>query len=507
MLPRLAFAVVVLLALPSLLLARPDGIFDLPKEKAQRAMLTVGDVLPASFAGAGSSPSSPTSTMLLNLEGVLASLNSKELAQLASSPQANSKMLDARGELRRVCVVHLFGKDKDAAKRVEILCGPDGIILARELEPISGKPGVSPRVVKLDAERYRQASLEWPRYRGAFETNAPAEGAVSLPTRPGLTDESFGPPLVVVPGVTVELPSPRMPAPMMLDQKLLGDRFLNGRRSNIPAADRLLSQEKMYLRVPRSYDPRHPVGLLVWINAGTEGRPPQVFNKALDELGIACVGIANVDNLRPVANRYQLALDAVFAASTRLHIDPRRVYITGISGGGRVSSMLGACFPDYFTGSIPIVGLSSYQRVPLGNSHYAPAGYERPGDKRFALFRSRRMAAITGGEDFNHSEIVMAAGEMKKDGVQIRVFDYEKLGHQLPSPEQFLQALTWTDAPYQELVKKDEASAKIILEKFIQKFGPGPARDDEARAELVKVTEVGPWGEAAWKAVELLGAR
>jgi acetyl esterase/lipase len=113
---------------------------------------------------------------------------------------------------------------------------------------------------------------------------------------------------------------------------------------------------------------------------------------------------------------------------------------------------------------------------------------------------------ITGGADFNHSEIVMASSQLKKDGVQIRVFDYEKLGHQMPSPDQFLEAITWADEPYQEIAKREDAAAKAMLERYIQKFGPGSPGDDKARAELVKVTEAGPWSEAAWKAVDLLRA-
>jgi len=478
-------------------------MFDLSKEKAIRAVLTVGDGLPASMAvPAPSSVPTPASAMLLNLDGVLATLSGKELSLLASTPQTSSKLLDARGDLRRVCVVHLYGKEQTTAKRVEILCGPDGILLAQEMDSPAAKPDAAARVVKLDVERFRQVSLDWPRYRGSFEASAPVSASGAAVT--GLFDKSLGTALSVSPGGVVELPKPLMPAPLLLDQKLLGERFLGGRRSTIPAAARLLSGEKMFVRVPRSYDPKRPIGLLVWINAGDDGHPPQVFSKALDELGIACVGIANVGNDRPVADRYQLALDAVFAASTRLHVDPRRVYVTGISGGGRVSSMLAACFPDYFTGAVPIVGLSAYQRVPMGNSRYMPAGYEKPGEKRFSLFRTRRMAAITGGVDFNHSEIVAAAELMKKDGVQIRVFDYEKLGHQLPSADQFLEAITWADEPYQETVKKEEAAAKSLFEKYVQKRGAVPPTDEKGRAELVKVTEAGPWSEPAWKAVELL---
>ena len=229
-----------------------------------------------------------------------------------------------------------------------------------------------------------------------------------------------------------------------------------------------------------------------------------MFNKSLDELNIACVGIANVGNDRPVADRYQLALDALFAVSARVHIDPTRVYLAGISGGGRVSSMLLACFPDYFTGAVPIVGLSTYQKVPLGNSRFAPAGYERPDIKRFTLLKKRRIAAITGGEDFNHSEILAAADIMRGHGVNIRVFDFEKLGHQMPSADEFLGALKWVDQPWQDAWVKNTQAAGALLEKYKSKRGDIPPPDDKARAELYKVIDTAPWSDPAWEAASLI---
>lgn len=469
--------------------ARADGVFEFGKIKATRIVVTAGDTYPAEPID--------DSPMLLSLQGGVADLNSKEAVVLGQAVLPGGKLVDARGVLFRVGIAHVYAAGPNKRKRVEILLTPDGVVLAQELDDDEGKPTSSGRVVKLDSEKYRQLSIGWSRYRGSF-----GEGFV------GLSESSAAkrgePAATLSLGAVAPLAAPIVPSPFYLDQKLLGERFLGGRRSNISAADRTLAQEKMFLRVPLRYDPKQPVGLLVWISAMSEGRPPGVFSQALDELNIACIGIENVGNDRPVANRYQLALDAIFAASARVHVDPRRVYVTGISGGGRVSSMLEACFPDYFTGSLPIVGLSCYERVPLGNSRYAPAGYTRPTDKRFTLFKSRRMGVVTGGKDFNEPEIVAAASIMKGDGIAIRVFNDKDMGHELPSASNFLDAMKWVDEPYQAIVEKEREMADGTLEKYIKKHGETPPSDKAARAELVKVTNVGPWTPAAWRAVEML---
>src|SRR5436190_9817436 len=153
---------------------------------------------------------------------------------------------------------------------------------------------------------------------------------------------------------------------------------MGGRKATIEGAERDLEEEKFSVRLPRGYGPRQPAGLLVWVDAGPSGRPPAPFAAALDELGIACIGAGSSGNNRLVSTRYQLALDAVATAERKFHIDPRRLYVTGVSGGGRVSSMLLGCFPEVFAGAVPIVGISFYENVPIGTGKFWPAGYGKP---------------------------------------------------------------------------------------------------------------------------------
>lgn len=475
------------------------GLFELPAEKPQQAILTVGDTLPK----AAFSAQTPSSPMLLNLDGILASLTTPQINLLAAAVKTNAKGPEVTPEFRRVCVVHLLDRTGASAKRVEIMTGPDGITLARELSSPSAaqpaKPDPSPlpvRTYALDAEKYRQLSINWPRYRGPLEKD-----------KPGLIDSAASPPIPANPAsIFAELTKPLVPSPLYLDEQTFSDRFLSGSRARPLKPVRVLAQEKFHIRTPENLDPARPAGLLIWVNAASDGHPPAVFSKALDELGIVCVGIDNAGNDRPVVDRFQVAIDALFAVSERVHIDPRRVYLSGISGGGRTTTRLACCFPDYFTGAVPIVGLSAYFDVPLGNGKHSPAGFDRPGTARFALLRTRRIGAITGEQDFNHDEIVNAAKRMNDDKLQVHVFDHEKFGHQMPAAEQFTDAIKWVDQPYQDARAKETQSAQAILDAYIQKWGEvtPAAKDAKARADLVKVTQTGPWTPAAWKAAALL---
>lgn len=492
-----AFAPVVACAFAAAALAAPPerGIFELDTEKPAHAVLTVAEALPPG----STPPPAPnlTSPMLMNLGGVVASLTGPQVNLLAATVRPNAKPPEVTAEFRRTCVVHLCDRAGKAERRVEILTGPEGVTVAREHQAGSGKPGPGPaaRAAQLDAEKYRQLSIGWARYRGPFEAGAP-----------GLSDSVAQPlPASAEPSVA-ELAKPVLHPPLYLDERTFSDRFLSGGQARPLKPVRVLGQEKFFLRTPAKYDPAKPIGLLVWINAGPDGRVPETFAKGADELGIACVGVENAGNDRPVVDRFQLALDTLFAASERIHVDPRRVYITGISGGGRTSTRLACCFPDYFTGAAPIVGLSAYFDVPLGNGKRSPAGFDKPSAARFALLRTRRIGVTTGDKDFNHNEIVAAAKRMNDDRLQVKVFDHEGFGHQMPSPDQFTEVLKWVDQPYQDTVAKEAQGAQTILDAYIQKWGdvPPPAKDAKARAELVKVTQAGPWTPAAWHAAKLL---
>lgn len=457
--------------------ARPDNVFLLgDKERPTRIVVTAGERL----------EKAPDfkSGMFAMTQGVIADLTGQPLAQLVTTPMPRTRLLDARGNLDRIGVAHLFYA-KGEVKRVELFYGNEGAFLAQEME--APEPGESPRVSKLDPERFRAAYMSWPRFRGELE---PSESAAPAPS--------------MTQGQELELERPYTQAPFYLDQETLGDRFLRGGKTRIEGVKRVLQEETMYVRLPRGYNPKRRAGLLVWISAAMNGHLPEVFTPALDELGIIGVGIRNVGNDREVADRFQLALDAVWTASRRYHVDPRRVYVTGLSGGGRVASRLVVCFADCFTGAVPIVGMDAYFNIPVGNGRRLPGMYKRPEGKIWTLSKKRRIGAITGENDPNGVGIREAARQMVIDGLQVRVFDYKRFAHQMPSASQFSEALSWVDEPYRTELAAEEQAARDALEKYRQKYGGGPPADEKQRDELAKVTEIGPWTDAAWEAVELL---
>lgn len=455
-----------------------QGILEVGGQRAERAVVTVGEALPELDGRGGSLESAMTRA----LKGVLADLTGKGLQELRACVPAHPFVGDAAGG-ERVCVVHLSAGSK--SKRLEVFRKPGGGVGNEEGGPVfvAVESGVErPARAELKGPRFAALLASWPAYRGGFDTDAVADPI----------------------GVVFEVAKPYVPGRYFLDRETMGARFMNGGKSEL-RADRVLEEERLYARLPEGYDPKRPAGLVVWIDPSNSGRPPEALWPALDELYLICVGAADSGNLRMVANREQLALDAVETMRARYHVDPRRIYTTGMSGGGRVCSMMLACFPEVFAGAVPIVGISCYQNVPNGVGQFWRAQFARPGTETFRLLRTRRMAGITGQKDGNQVHMQHTTGIMKRDGVNIRLYDYPDMGHTMPTPERFAEAMRWVDEPYRERRSAEEAAAKKALEAYTQRHGERAPADESARRMLVKVTEAGPWTEPAWEAARLLG--
>lgn len=303
----------------------------------------------------------------------------------------------------------------------------------------------------------------------------------------------------------VAFPGAPRASPILLDETTIRDRLNAGRRTELSETDRYLPDEQFFLRLPERYSPRRPAGLLVWIDATPSGRPPEVFNQAADERNLVMIGAANAGNPRLATDRYQLALDEVATATHRFHIDPARVYVTGVSGGGRISSALFVCFPDVFTGAVPIVGLNCYENVPLGDGRFVPLGFRKPDGRLWRLLRDHRIAPVSGPLDFNYREISNAVTIYQADGLNVRFFEYDDMAHTLPTPERCSEAIGWVDEPAERARAGAAEEAAAQLEAYLARFDELPVTTDVQRRLLERIMTTAPWSDAAWRACEVLG--
>lgn len=273
-----------------------------------------------------------------------------------------------------------------------------------------------------------------------------------------------------------------------------------------PELSRDLSEEWIQVRFPVNPQSTGLPGILVWVSPTPNGQIPRIFEDACDELNLIAIGVDNNGNKRELTNRLQIHLDSIATISAYVRIDPRRVYITGMSGGGRCSGILQLAFPDIFMGTVPIVGLDSYHKTPTGKAgEYWPERLAKPSGRWFKMLRERRFACITGTMDFNAPEMEKRTAQMQADGLDVRLDMIEGMGHTMPSAEQFSDALRWVDQLQQEMIKEAERDASEDLNTLKERFGDQFGIIPSTRKQLIDITIEAPWSDAAWEAARLLG--
>ncbi len=451
-------------------LAGSSDVFKVDGRTPERGWVTFDETPP--------DPETSVSPMLARLNGVAATLDKDSMRQLRRSARGTP----AEGSTgSRWWVVHLESDGEVAS--VEIVRTEEGWI-ARSLT----SPGDSAR---LRGRWFAELAAVW--------QAAGADRAEEL-----------------VPGRAQTLGQPYVEGAVRLERDVMADRFgaTAGENAPLSGVTRVLGEERMWVRLPVRYDAARPAGVLVWVSPSDEGRAPRAFGGALDELNIIACGFDNAGNFRKtrdgsthgIVDRLQLMFDALQTVRAGFSVDDERVYISGFSGGGRVSSILTGTFPEVFRGAVPIVGLDSYRIAEMHTGQYAPAHYPKPRGDRWELFKARRMWALTGSEDFNLVEMRSRVKDMEADGLQVRLHSTPGMKHaQMPAEQTVREALFWVDEPAREAMEAGWVRADALWGAYVAEHGEKPVPGEAPRLALIEITRVGPFGESAWKAAKLLG--
>lgn len=451
---RLPALAALLLALPAL--ADPaDDPFRVASEPPTAAYTTAAETpVPPDLADV---------PMLRDLAGWLGDLDTRDIVTLRRAVKRPLRP-EALADATRLGVLHM-SRD-GAAERLELLALPDHTAAVRALD----RPDTPAWSIDPDALDPTTLHL----WRSAWSP------------RPSQPAERF------------ELAGDADPSPVQLDRAGMRRIF----HANYPERTRDLAQETVHIRVPKPFDPSRPAGILLWVSPAPDARFPPLFEPALDALNLIAVSAENAGNERHLGDRLQLCLDAVESARRRYLIDDTRVYVTGLSGGGRCTTMLQCCLPDLFTGAVPIVGMDTYHNAPTGNgaTHW-PARFGKPPLPTFRLLKQRRVRGITGAQDFNEHEMAVRTKLLKSDGLDILLDDYPDMGHALPTADRFQTALAWVDEP--QAAARDAAVKQAA--DLLAKVPPGAPTDPAVRSALIDVVRAAPWSDPAWTAAERLG--
>lgn len=210
-----------------------------------------------------------------------------------------------------------------------------------------------------------------------------------------------------------------------------------------------VTKEKFLLVVPKSYAHSAKWGLLVYVNAGDDPGLPGEYEPVLEKHKLIAVAAYKSGNGRNFYDRCRMAVDANQNLQSRFNIDPKRIYVSGISGGGRIASMLGVAYADLFAGAIPFCGVNFYKDIPSEPGRKWALNYI-PVDEAIQIAKSTgRFVLVTGEKDMNlkNTKAVYEYGFKKEGYKHVQLLEVPGMGHSPPPAEWFEKGLNFLDDP------------------------------------------------------------
>lgn len=212
-----------------------------------------------------------------------------------------------------------------------------------------------------------------------------------------------------------------------------------------------LESAQFFVHIPAGYDGKDAYGLITFINASARMELPAGWESVLEEKKLIFVAPQNAGNDLPgLSPRLGLGVAGAQAVIRDYKIDPKRVYVSGFSGGARCATILGFYASDLFSGVIALCGANFHEEVPRkeataeGEYGVQPASPEEVRDAK----RKVRFAIVTGETDWRRGNIAdVFHGGYEKQKFHARLWEVPGLGHAICSPDTLREAVEFLEEP------------------------------------------------------------
>lgn len=218
--------------------------------------------------------------------------------------------------------------------------------------------------------------------------------------------------------------------------------------------------------VPKTYEPGQPHGVVVFINSAEGGTIPAPIKQQLGKYRLIGICAEKSGNERDTLLRHAYAVHAVMLLEERYELDSDRIYVSGMSGGGRVASQVMIINSDIFTGGFPFVGANACIRMKVADSKGVtgvdPGAWKNTDKNRLAKAgREGRFAFMTGSKDYNKANVKSVYEGYKEAGFRyVEYIEQPGLGHGVPDAAHIEKALQFLDSPLTDAAEKRYEDAK-----------------------------------------------
>jgi poly(3-hydroxybutyrate) depolymerase len=195
------------------------------------------------------------------------------------------------------------------------------------------------------------------------------------------------------------------------------------------APDELLTWE---IYVPENYRSDNPPGLMVYISPTPSGEIPRDWETVMEDRNLIWVAANESGNSVIVARRAIFAMIAPTLIQKQYKVDTARVYLSGLSGGGKMASMVATDNAHLFKGAIYNCGVDFWQRDP---------------PQRFEQIKQNHYVFVTGTFDQALEPTKKVYKQYRKAGVEnIKLMVIRNMTHRNPNRFKFSEAIEFLDS-------------------------------------------------------------
>lgn len=184
--------------------------------------------------------------------------------------------------------------------------------------------------------------------------------------------------------------------------------------------------------VSKKYRPDKNPGLMVYISPTRSGKIPKQWLSLMDEYNLIWVAANQSGNNIDSRKRLMMAILATYVIDKNYSINLDRIYVSGLSGGGRMASISASLLPQLFKGAIFNCGVNFWGNIPPEN---------------IEAIKNNRFVFITGRNDFNLNDTKQVYRKYKKVGVKnVMLLINPIMGHFNPNKKDFEKAIRFLDS-------------------------------------------------------------
>jgi predicted esterase len=239
------------------------------------------------------------------------------------------------------------------------------------------------------------------------------------------------------------------------------------------------------LFVPADYDASRQWPLVLCVSPGDGPCGWPNFEPICRSRGVIFASPMNTGNEQPFALRARIVLDVLDDVRRRLSIDPDRVYLSGMSGGGRVASRVAFALPEACAGLLPICGSYSLRDEPW---------------VRLRVAERQSVVFLEGETDFLRAETEREyLPIMNAYNVRAKLVVYPG-GHTIPPENVLRDAFLWVEAGLEQRRK--------LAQQFAFSSMAHPLSAEEWSSGLVDegMSRLGSQASASYGILQLRGA-